>query len=196
MNLGYIFRGAIMQIVVFSFNPFVYWLIKYKKQTPFFQWIGLFKPIKNVSYKKAIVSIVCYFLIWIIASLVSKPSSNYTGIGVVAIFPSLIVCFIQNGLCEELLFRGFIGKRLISKLGKNKGNITQAIVFGAVHILLAIATETPINILNFIGFFIVPVVGGWTLGYINEYIYNGSIIPSIILHGIINFLRDMILAFS
>ncbi|MRN26206.1 hypothetical protein EAI30_16455 [Romboutsia ilealis] len=28
----------------------------------------------------------------------------------VAIIPSFITCFIQNGLCEEILFRGFIGK--------------------------------------------------------------------------------------
>ncbi|WP_279265744.1 hypothetical protein [Romboutsia sp. Marseille-P6047] len=34
------------------------------------------------------------------------------------------------------------------------------------------------------------------LGYIDEKIYNGSIVPSILLHGIVNFGRDIMLIFS
>lgn len=40
-----------------------------------------------------------------------------------------------------------------------------------------------------------PTAGGWLLGYIDEKKYNGSIIPSILLHGLVNFVRDMLMAF-
>ena len=41
----------------------------------------------------------------------------YTGLGLIAVIPALLKTFIANGFCEEVLFRGFISKRLINKFG-------------------------------------------------------------------------------
>lgn len=195
-NIGFIMRSTIMQVIVFSIIPFICWIIKYKKEISFFKWIGLYKPTKLVSTKKIIIFITIYFASWIINYTISKNiSSNFQGMGVIAIIPSFIVCFIQNGLCEEILFRGFIGKRLISIFGKNKGILIQAILFGFMHIGMASLLGLHISISLIVNYFIIPTIGGWMLGYVDEKIYNGSIIPSILLHGLLNFGRDMICAF-
>ena len=40
---------------------------------------------------------------------------------------------IQTGLSEEILFRGFLGKRLIAKFGFAVGNVVQGLLFGTLH---------------------------------------------------------------
>lgn len=196
LNIGFVMGSGIMQVIVFSLIPFLCWLIKYKKQDNFFKWIGLYKPVKLVSNKKATIGMVIYFAVFILSYIISKEvSSNFENMGAVGIVPSLIVCFIQNGLSEEILFRGFIGKRLIAKFGKVSGILMQAVLFGFMHIALALAMNLPINISLMVSYFIIPTIAGWMLGYIDEKIYNGSIIPSIVLHGIVNFTRDLMLMF-
>lgn len=196
LNIGFVMGSGIMQVIVFSLIPFLCWLIKYKKQDNFFKWIGLYKPVKLVSNKKATIAMVIYFAVFILSYIISKEvSSNFENMGAVGIVPSLIVCFIQNGLSEEILFRGFIGKRLIAKFGKVSGILMQAVLFGFMHIALALAMNLPINISLMVSYFIILTIAGWMLGYIDEKIYNGSIIPSIVLHGIVNFTRDLMLMF-
>ena len=111
LNIGFVMGSGIMQVIVFSLIPFLCWVIKYKKQDNFFKWIGLYKPVKLVSNKKATIAMVIYFAAFILSYIISKEvSSNFENMGAVGLVPSLIVCFIQNGLSEEILFRGFIGK--------------------------------------------------------------------------------------
>ena len=72
----------------------------------------------------------------------------------------------------------------------------QSILFGLMNIGLGLLMWIAINVSLLISYFIIPTLAGWMLGYIDEKIYNGSIIPSILLHGLVNFGRDMILAFQ
>ncbi|MPQ33906.1 CPBP family intramembrane metalloprotease [Clostridium estertheticum] len=98
---------------------------------------------------------------------------------------------LQTGIGEEILFRGFIGKRLVSKFGFLVGNIVQALIFAVPHILNFAATpilEITLCVLN--ALFI-----GYVFGYITEKIYNGSIIPSIMAHALINILSGLLLIF-
>ena len=198
MNLGLIFRGALMQFIVFAFIPFIWWIIKYRKQTTFFKWIGVFKPQKIVSNKGVVLGIAAYMVLWLITHLpfitnYTQPSANvYVGLRFEAVIPCLIVCFIQNGVCEELLFRGFLGKRFATVLGVNRGNIVQAICFGLLHVLFFSGD----GMVTYILLIITTSIGGWMLGYLDENIFNGSIIPSIVLHGLGNFLFNMSKAFS
>ena len=39
LNVGFMVRSAIMQTIVFSIVPFLWWVIKYKKECTFFRWI-------------------------------------------------------------------------------------------------------------------------------------------------------------
>ncbi len=198
MDLGLILRGTLMQFIVFAFVPFIWWLIRYRKQITFFKWIGLFKPQKIASNEEAIFGIVGYMVLWLITHFppitkYTQPSADaYAGLRFEAVIPCLIVCFIQNGICEELLFRGFLGKRFATKLGVNAGNIAQAICFGLLHVLFFSGN----GMTTYILLIITTSIGGWILGYIDEKIFNGSIIPSIILHGLGNFLMNMSKAFS
>lgn len=195
LDIGFVLRSAVMQVIVFSMVPFLWWLFRHRKDTSFFKWVGLHKPKKSTCARKVLLVIIGYFGVWIVSSYLSQDiSSNFEGLGVAAIVPSFLVCFIQNGLCEEILFRGFIGKRFISKFGTTSGIWLQAILFGLMHIVLALMVEEPLNISLVTSYFILPTIGGWMLGYIDEKIYNGSIIPSVLLHGVVNFTRDMILA--
>lgn len=129
LDIGFVMRSAVMQIIVFSMIPFLWGLFKYRKDIGFLRWVGLHKPMKSVYTNKVIIVIIGYFLVWLLSSYLSQDiSSNFEGLGFAAIVPSLIVCFVQNGLCEEILFGGFIGKRLISKFGINIGIGLQAIL--------------------------------------------------------------------
>ena len=90
---------------------------------------------------------------------------------------------IQTGLSEEILFRGFLGKRLIHKFGFITGNITQALLFGLLHGVMffsAVGLAVAVFITMFSGFI------GWGMGYINEKHANGSILPSWLIHGVGN----------
>jgi membrane protease YdiL (CAAX protease family) len=68
-------------------------------------------------------------------------TSAASGIATLTVAPSafaiiVVVAFIQTGLAEELLFRGFMAKRLIALLGFQRGNALQALLFVAPHLLL------------------------------------------------------------
>ena len=86
----------------------------------------------------------------------------------------IVTCCIAvvPSLCEEILFRGYLMQSINIKNGKMKAIIISALVFSAVHL----------NITGFAGLFII----GFFLGYL---VYaTGSIVPSMILHFMNNFL--------
>lgn len=56
--------------------------------------------------------------------------------GTNAIILLLIIGVFKTAFAEEILFRGFIAKRLISVFGFVKGNLFQAIIFGIIPRLL------------------------------------------------------------
>lgn len=196
LNFGFITRSTAMQLVVFSIIPIIWWGIKGKKNEPFFKYFGFTKP--NPQNKYFGLSILIYCLVWTITHLpaftkYTQTSSNvYTGLGVSALLPILIVSFIQQGLAEELLFRGFINKRLINKFGFQFGNIMQSVIFGAMHIIFA----SNLNAIGTIVVFATTFIGGYILGYLSEKTFKGSIIPSILLHGLGNFIINIMQAFS
>ena len=89
-----------------------------------------------------------------------------------------------------------MNKRLCSKLGAVKGSIVQAVLFALMHNAIYLLAAVPVGMDFHIWMFVFTGAGALLLGYLNEKIYNGSIIPSIILHGAGNFLGSMMLAFG
>ena len=104
-----------------------------------------------------------------------------------------IKAFIATGLSEEILFRGLIGKRLIAKLGFYGGNLLQAIIFGVLHGVL-IYNHTTVGAALLIS--LVTGAVGYYLGYLNERIGNGSIVPSWIAHGFGNVIAFSYIVFA
>ena len=196
-------------MILFLTFPFLWWLIRNRKKVSFFKWIGLIKPKLNAKLWTIVIFIIayCFFYLFDITLLINKEdleilqSSNsvsaniYTGLGFVAIIPSLLTTFIANGFCEEILFRGFISKRLCNKFGKINGLIIQGIIFGLLHNIIYLIGGIDISFQFHIILFIFTGMGGLLLGILDEKIYNGSIIPSILLHGLGNFLSNLMVIF-
>ena len=99
-------------------------------------------------------------------------------------------------MAEEILYRGFLCKRLCGKTGIVGGIILQAVLFGLMHNILYIAAGLDVGLWYHTLTFLFTGTGALLLGWLNEKIFNGSIIPSILLHGGGNFLASMLIAFA
>lgn len=101
------------------------------------------------------------------------------------LFIILLIAWVKTALSEEILFRGFIGKRLIKRFGFSAGNWVQAVIFGGVHLFLFyILVDT--TLVPVIFTFLFYLVAGAVIGYINERFGKGSILPGWIAHGLGN----------
>ena len=116
------------------------------------------------------------------------------GLNSTSIMILLIVAIFKTSFAEELLFRGFLAKQIISKTNFNKGNIIQATIFGLLHLLLFLAL-TKTTFIPLLLIFILTTCAGWVCGYLNEKQTNGSILPSWIAHAIGNIVAYFIIAF-
>lgn len=105
-----------------------------------------------------------------------------------------MIAMVKTSLSEEILFRGFIAKRLISALGFKWGNLLQALIFGLVHLALFwILMDAKVWFLAFI--FMLSAVAGYMIQYINEKFSGGSIIPGWIAHGFGNTISYFVIVF-
>ncbi len=94
------------------------------------------------------------------------------------------------------MYRGFLCKRFCGKAGIVKGIFLQAVLFGLMHNILYIAAGLDVGLWYHTLIFIFTGMGALLLGLLNEKIFNGSIIPSILLHGTGNFIVSMLVAFE
>lgn len=201
---------TIVNLIVFSLLPIIWWFFRHRKEEGFFRWIGFFKPqLKSKWWVLLIFAILYYFFynfdftqfvspetLECIENSASVSANVFAGIGVAAILPAFIENFIANGVAEEILYRGFLCKRLISKIGLVKGIILQAVLFGLMHNILYILAGLDVGLWYHILTFIFTGMGALLLGWLNEKIFNGSIIPGILLHGAGNFIASLLVAFA
>lgn len=190
--------NAVFQVVLFSIIPLIWWLITARKKENFFSWLGFKKPVIENKKKWILIFITTIILCWLLAQFaiylrgpMEAAESQYTGMGASAIPSVLAYAFLQTALSEEILFRGFLLKRLSSKFGFNTANIIQAAIFGAVHLLMVWGQ------FNFLAGFVIvvyPMVVAVAFSYINEKLSKGSILPSWLIHGILNTLSGLIAA--
>lgn len=201
---------TIVNLIVFSLLPIIWWFFRHRKEEGFLRWIGFFKPqLKSKWWVLLIFAILYYFFynfdftqfvspetLEYIENSASVSANVFAGIGVAAILPAFIENFIANGVAEEILYRGFLCKRLISKIGLVKGIILQAVLFGLMHNILYILAGLNVGLWYHILTFIFTGMGALLLGWLNEKIFNGSIIPGILLHGAGNFIASLLVAFA
>jgi len=197
--------GAILQILIFTLIPFSVYLIRNKSAKGFFEYIGLKKSTKKANYL-AIFACLLFATPMLILTLTNadfkgimfEPNSitgkfRQMGFGIESLSILIVIALFKTSFAEEILFRGFIAKRLISVMGYQKGNILQAAIFGVIHTaLFALVTS---NIIFLIAIFIVPSIGAYVSTYLNEKIGNGSIIPGWISHGLANILAYSVVGF-
>lgn len=191
---------AIVQIILFSLIPFIWWLFSVRKQTGFLKWIGLKKPIieNKGKYIASCLFIVVFFttLFLIVPFFVENSNmatSQFTGKGAKALIPALIYAFLQTGLSEEIFFRGFLTKRLASKFGFKVGNTVQGMLFGLLHGIVFLSL---VGLFRGIIIIIFTGIVGILMGWINEKQSDGSIVSSWLLHGVANICVSIVTMFS
>lgn len=197
--------SALLQLLVFTAIPFVVYLITKRTSKGFFDYIGL-KP----SNRKANLLAVLVALVFIVPPLLltvfntefhqimTDPESmsgkfRQMGFSFTTVCIIVIAAVFKTALSEEILFRGFIAKRIIAATGYQTGNILQALLFGILHTLLFMIITTNLFFLVFI--FVFPSVGAYLSVYLNEKIADGSIIPGWISHGGANLISYSVVGF-
>lgn len=186
-----------MQIIAFTFIPFVWWYLKARENQGFLKWIGLKKMVGGKKTINAIIIVSTSFmlvdaLILYIIRDIDTATSDFIGLGIKAV-PSIIIYAVFNtALSEEILFRGFLLKRFLSKFGFDIANIIQALLFGLLHGVMFFSVA---GILKAILIVALTGFNAWFMGKINEIYADGSILPSWIIHSLANIFSGLISAF-
>ena len=199
-NLVQQMLNALIQIALFAFLPFVWWLIRARRKSPFLEWLGLKAP-KDTGGRKIWLWILLgslsflllsFLLVYTTVKGLKTATSNFSGLGFQALPAVLIYGIFQTSLSEELLFRGFLLKRLASRLSFVVANTIQATLFGLLHGLMFIAVLSWQQTL-----LIILCTGGIAayMGFVNEKKSEGSILSSWIIHALANVVVGSLSAF-
>ena len=188
--------SSVVQIILFALIPFIWWLVTARKKMNFFKWIGLKKPdsAKFIPWTIGISGAFILVSVFMLTSLkgIEMATSDFDGLGISALPAILVYAIFNTALPEEMLFRGFILKRTANKTGFVEANIFQALIFGIIHGAMFFSLVGPVKAILIILF---TGIIGWFMGYINEKISGGSIIPSWIIHAIANIFSGLCSAF-
>lgn len=195
--------SAALQLLLFSAVPFIWYVFSHRRAGGFFRWLGLTAAPKPPL--KATFGILLGFSLAVVLPylwLYRSGNLNYEGFTVDAFRQSgwsiqtfaviLIWALVQTALSEEILFRGFLCKRLCSALGQRAGNLIQALPFGAVHIFALPDKRLPAVLM------VVLLTGGigYALGWLSLKKANGSILYGWAIHAAANVLSPlMVFAF-
>ena len=192
--------GSVIEIILIAFIPFIWWVVTARKKCNFFEWIGLKKISANeknqslfwiMSISSAFV-LLSVFVLYLLRK-VESATSNFDGLGFSAIPAVLVYAILNTALPEEILFRGFLLKRIESRFHFVTGNIIQAAIFGLMHGIMffsSVGTVKAVLIILFTG------ITGWFMGYANEKKAGGSLLPSWCIHSIANIFSGLCAAFS
>lgn len=195
MDLPSVVGSSILQVLLFAAIPFAVYAISRRRVRGFFDYVGLRKPTGRAMLLATLFILLTAplpLLLYLLPEFRAISLAPGTvggdfarlGLSVPTTIAILIVAFVQAGLAEEILFRGFVAKRLIGWLGFSQGNALQAVVFAAPHLLVfAVPGGPSASPLNLALVFVSPFVVGWIFGYLNERIGNGSVAPSWWCHG-------------
>lgn len=189
--------SSIVQIGLFAIIPVVYWLGTARKKQKFSEWIGLKKIEGGKQTIAAILIVSIAFLFTGALTLyairdIETAASEFSGLGIAVVPAIVIYATFNTAFPEELLFRGFLLKRLAGRFGFNIGNLIQAVLFGLLHGVMFFSLVGVIKSL-----FIIGLTGAiaWFIGDINEKKSNGSIVPGWIIHSIVNLFSGISAAF-
>lgn len=189
--------SSILQIVLLSLLPFIWWLITARKKENFFRWIGF----KGCKFGK-LLGLIALLTLLTFAALVAPvyllrdigtAASQFEGLGAAGIPAALVYAVLQTSLSEEIFFRGFLLKRIANKFGFAAGNIIQAVLFGLLHGAMLFTKTGPLTAAA-----VTLLTGGaaFAFGWLNEKKADGSILPSWFIHALSNTLTSFAALFS
>lgn len=193
------------QVLVFTAIPFIVYLVRFQKKTDFLSFIGLMKSPPRANLHGLLLMVALGAPLLIISfvdpafmEILTGPGTvsgriRQMGFGMEGVLTVVLFAVFKTAMAEEILFRGFIAKRLIAWLGFQNGNMVQAVLFGAIHTLLFLTLTD--NVLFLILFFLIPGGVAYLMVLINEKVAGGSIIPGWIAHASGNVLSYSFFAF-
>lgn len=193
--------SSVLEIIVLALVPFIWWLITARKKETFFSWIGLKKidgtKGKSILKISGIVEIgfilLSIFILYAIRNVEGMATSDFTGLGIKALPAILVYALFNTALPEEILFRGFLLKRISKKFGFSVANYVQCIIFGLIHGVMFFSQVGTIKGL-IITCFTMSIA--WCMGYINEKKADGSILPGVGIHAVANIFSGLVSAFT
>ena len=189
--------SSVVEILLFSAIPFIWWLITARKKQGFDKWIGLKKPAGGMKIVVMTIVVIVAFLLlgayslWIVKGI-ETATSDFSGLGFAAIPAILVYAAFNTALPEEILFRGFLLKRMQNKLRFPVANGIQALLFGLLHAVMFFNLVGAVKAVIILAF---TTVIAWFMGYVNEKNADGSILPSWIIHMIANIFSGVCAAF-
>lgn len=192
--------SSVLQIIVFSLVPFVWWLVTARKKESFGKWIGLYKVEKSLVgdvLKFAAVTGVIFlgvsaYILYALKGMEGMATSEFNGMGISALPVVLVYAVLNTSLPEEILFRGFLLKRLAAKTGFGVANFIQCVIFGMMHGLMFVKVA---GLFQGILIIVFTEAVAWLMGYTNEKKAGGSILPSWCIHAAANIFSGMAAAF-
>ncbi len=191
--------SAIIQIIILTVIPFIFYLITHRSAKGFWKWLGFTRaekiPLKNVvAIFFGFLAVVFIPYIW----LYNDGALSYTGFTIDSYKESgwslqtiatvLVWAIIQTSLSEEIFFRGFLGKRLSHKFGWKIGTSVQAIIFGSLHIMSVWGH----GILPAVIVFMLTGGIGFMLGWLSMRKSDESIIYGWSIHAMVNIVSSII----
>lgn len=199
--------SSVIQVLVFSLIPFIVHLVTAKKAKGFLRSVGFFRPEKRTVILALLASVGLFAVMWGIflatdsvellhdeATVTGKLRA--AGLSADTALALLVIAWIRTSLSEEILFRGFIGRRLINRFGFRKGNLLQAAIFGVIHGLLIIfAAAGRFAAWQAVMIIVLTVAAGYFIGWIKEKHGNGSLIPGWLSHAFGNTIGYFLVAF-
>lgn len=190
--------GAVVQVLLFALVPLIFWFVTARNKGSFCTWIGLEKPECKEPWKAVLLTALVALLyigamamcVRILPEGITTAGSMFAGQGISALPSLFFYAFLRTALSEELLFRGFILKRVQDIKGFAVGNTVQALLFGLMHgIPFGIVTRS-ISALFLLT--LIPGLFGWYEGWLNEKRCGGSIVPGWMVHGCLNLLTGIL----
>jgi membrane protease YdiL (CAAX protease family) len=181
---------AIMTILLVFLIPLSCHFIKKRTFSGIFDNIGIYMPEKwdprySIGLILTVFSISSIFNV-ITGNFTISITEDATGVNLVII---LILYGLQTGISQEILFRGFFAKRLIKEYGFKYGNIMQSFIYCIPQIFINNAQNGIELLLGIITTFFV----GYVFGYIMKNKCQGSIIPIMIAHILMNIVSGIMM---
>lgn len=91
MDYGVLIKSILLQIVVFSAVPFLYWVLRKRKEQSFFCYVGLCKPHRAAAIQPIAIFVTLYIVVYSvvhftpIAALTQPSAGMYAGLGSAAV---------------------------------------------------------------------------------------------------------------
>lgn len=111
--------SAALQLGLFASVPFLWYVIRHRKCSGFFRWIGLRRP---PVFDRSLLGFGAFTIAAFLAvstgilySLkgVDTAASRFAGMGMAGLPSALVYAFISTALSEEILFRGFLDRKSV-----------------------------------------------------------------------------------